>query len=192
MIQYISAKLSTFIFRCICWQRQGVYSWGIIKWGWRSLAGLVYIVVFLFLSLQSEVVKLTEEHQSLSELVSQLEAQLGVVRLQLQEEAHNCRLLMDFPFLKQTSDDYSTHIASLSGRESQKQISANTVRILLLEEQNSELRQRTVAATQMAREKQMRRFQVCVHVCGDWLMKWSLLALVLASLLLMKVHFCYT
>ncbi len=52
---------------------------------------------------------------------------------------------MDYPFVKQTRTDYVEHIQSLSTRDSQKQISANTVRILLLEEQNSELRERSVA-----------------------------------------------
>ena len=49
---------------------------------------------------------------------------------------------MDYPFVKQTSEGYVRHIRSLSARDSQRQISANTVRILLLEEQNSELRER--------------------------------------------------
>ena len=52
------------------------------------------------------------------------------------------RLLMDYPFVRQTSESYVQHIRSLSARDSQRQISANTVRILLLEEQNSELRER--------------------------------------------------
>ncbi len=52
---------------------------------------------------------------------------------------------MDYPFVKQTSPGYTDHIKSLSAKESQKHISANTVRILLLEEQNSELRGKSVA-----------------------------------------------
>ena len=48
--------------------------------------------------------------------------------------------------MKQTDENYSTHITSLSSRESGRQISANTIRILLLEEQNSELRQKVVEA----------------------------------------------
>ena len=58
------------------------------------------------------------------------------------------RLLMDYPFIKQVSGDYLTHIASLTGRDSERQVAANTVRILLLEEQNTELREKTVPQTQ--------------------------------------------
>ena len=53
------------------------------------------------------------------------------------------RLLMDYPFVKQVSGDYLAHISSLTSRDSERQISANTVRILLLEEQNTELRGKT-------------------------------------------------
>ena len=53
---------------------------------------------------------------------------------------------MDYPFIKQTNENYSTRITSLLSKESGRQISANTIRILLLEEQNSELRQKAVEA----------------------------------------------
>ena len=49
---------------------------------------------------------------------------------------------MDYPFIKQVSGDYHSHVASLTSEDSQKQVSANTIRILLLEEQNSELREK--------------------------------------------------
>lgn len=46
--------------------------------------------------------------------------------------------------MKQTEEKYTNHLASLvQGRQSRKQISANTIRILLLEEQNNELRKKT-------------------------------------------------
>lgn len=54
---------------------------------------------------------------------------------------------MDYPFVKQTAQNYTFHIDSLSGKESKKQISANTVRILLLEEQNTELRQKNLPSS---------------------------------------------
>ena len=60
----------------------------------------------------------------------------------IQQSLSPLRLLMDYPFVRQTSEGYVQHIWSLSARDSQRQISANTVRILLLEEQNSELRER--------------------------------------------------
>ena len=62
------------------------------------------------------------------------------------------RLLMDYPFLKQTGSDYRAHIASLSRRDSEKQISANTVRILLLEEQNIELREKAIISRSQSDE----------------------------------------
>ena len=51
---------------------------------------------------------------------------------------------MDYPFIKQVSGDYHSHIASLTRQDSEKQVSANTIRILLLEEQNSELREKRI------------------------------------------------
>ena len=62
---------------------------------------------------------------------------------------------MDYPFVKQTSEDYPTHISLLktSVASSQKQISANTIRILLLEEQNTDLRQTIVKGAQEVKRK---------------------------------------
>ena len=82
----------------------------------------------------------------------------------LKQAVFGVRLLMDYPFVKQTSADYATHIASLSNKESQKQVSANTVRILLLEEQNSELRERLIAMAREHRHSQPHgRIQVHTH-----------------------------
>ena len=51
---------------------------------------------------------------------------------------------MDFPFVEQTSATYNDHVTSLvKNQKSRKQITANTIRILLLEEQNNELRHTT-------------------------------------------------
>ncbi len=51
---------------------------------------------------------------------------------------------MDYPFVKQMEENYTDHVSSLvQNRQSRKQISANTIRILLLEEQNNELRKKT-------------------------------------------------
>lgn len=52
---------------------------------------------------------------------------------------------MDYPFVKQTRERYTNHVTSLiRSQQSQRQISANTIRILLLEEQNNELRHKTM------------------------------------------------
>lgn len=54
---------------------------------------------------------------------------------------------MDYPFIKQTGENYDTHIASvIQNRQSRRQITANTVRIMMLEEQNNELRHKTTAS----------------------------------------------
>lgn len=60
---------------------------------------------------------------------------------------------MDYPFVKQSSESYSDHVASLTRqRESRKQITANTIRILLLEEQNNELRHTAVTEAKELKE----------------------------------------
>ena len=77
---------------------------------------------------------------------------------------------MDYPFVKQVSGNYRAHISSLTRRDSEKQILANTVRILLLEEQNTELREKTatiILHTQQASEGHP--YQV-----GYWHYDWNL------------------
>lgn len=71
----------------------------------------------------------------------------------------SCRLLMDYPFIKQVSGNYRAHISSLTGRDSERQISANTVRILLLEEQNTELREKNIIPKTQSSEGPP--YQVC-------------------------------
>ena len=85
--------------------------------------------------------------------VSELEREVGEVGQHLQEEKQRCRLLMDYPFVKQTT-------GGSGGIPSQKQISANTIRILLLEEQNHELRERAVQSAQTLRLEKGDIFQV--------------------------------
>ena len=68
------------------------------------------------------------------------------------------RLLMDYPYIKQVSGDYRAHISSLTSRDSERQISANTVRILLLEEQNTELREK--ATVPQLQSSEGRSYQV--------------------------------
>ena len=96
--------------------------------------------------------------------VSELEREVGEVGQHLQEEKQRCRLLMDYPFVKQTT-------GGSGGIPSQKQISANTIRILLLEEQNHELRERAVQSAQTLRLEKGDIFQVGIvgvafrHAC---------------------------
>lgn len=72
--------------------------------------------------------KLTLEDQSLK-----LKQELSDVQIQLKEEIKKTHLLMDYPL---------TDTSILTDKQSRQYINANTVRIQLLEEQNSELRQR--------------------------------------------------
>lgn len=71
---------------------------------------------------------------------------------------------MDYPFVKQTSAGYIDHVQSLSTKESQKQVSANTVRILLLEEQNSELREKSVVELRDSRTASATQVSVIMSV----------------------------
>lgn len=73
--------------------------------------------------------KLTLEDQSLK-----LKQELSDVQIQLKEEIKKTHLLMDYPF----TEDSST----LTSTQFRHYINANTVRIQLMEEQSSELRQR--------------------------------------------------
>ena len=70
----------------------------------------------------------------------------------------NSRLLMGFPFINQTDEAYADYIVSLIYKKlSHKQITANSIRIYLLEEQNNELRYLNL------REAVRNRGHVCSH-----------------------------
>lgn len=63
---------------------------------------------------------------------------------------------MDYPFVKQSSEAYSDHVTSLTESQvSRKQITANTIRILLLEEQNTELRHTSVREARELKERHL-------------------------------------
>ena len=106
---------------------------------------------------------LTREHQELLAAVSHLESQVAGAKSLLERERKNCKLLMDCPFvdpLKKESWE-QLHSASVSDpKATRKQISANTVRILMLEEQNSELRSLSVRPGQ----RQTEQFEVTKHL----------------------------
>lgn len=56
--------------------------------------------------------------------------------------------------MKQSSEAYDDHVTSLTeNKESRKQITANTIRILLLEEQNNELRHTSVRQARELKER---------------------------------------
>lgn len=61
---------------------------------------------------------------------------------------HDDRLLMDYPYnVKQTEG----HV--IQRQQSRRQISANTIRILLLEEQNNELRNSTIREVRKIKQR---------------------------------------
>ena len=85
-------------------------------------------------------------------MVASLKQELEGAKQEAEREKTNARLLMDYPFVKQTTEGYAEHIKSLTNSgESHRQITANTVRILLLEEQNCELREGVVPVMEAAK-----------------------------------------
>ena len=116
---------------------------------------LVYTIL-----IQSNSAAAAKEQQCLREELTHLELQLASLSSELEAEKQKCRLLVDYP------DNCSTR--ALSGCESQKHISANTIRILLLEEQNSELREvmlRHARQTHGKRKTEVSGLHVHVHAC---------------------------
>ena len=92
--------------------------------------------------MQSKSLASAKEMQSFRDELEVLESKVASLSLQLKEEKEKCQLLVDYPSLPHSSDSNGqSKRHTLSAQESQKQISANTIRILLLEEQNSELRE---------------------------------------------------
>ena len=69
---------------------------------------------------------------------AELTAKLQQVQKDFLEAETKCRLLMDYPSLKPFGS--RDHIRELSENDAQHHLSANTVRILLLEEQNKDIR----------------------------------------------------
>ena len=89
-------------------------------------------------AMETQYSELTECRQVCSDLESKLTASAAA----LSEEQARCQLLMDYPSLSQSHD-----AAALSSVEARQHMRANTVRIMLLEEQNGCLRSRMVMAT---------------------------------------------
>ena len=79
-----------------------------------------------------------------------LERHLTTLQYKLEEERHNTQLLMDYPYT-------DPHLLKRS--ESKHYINANTVRIMMLEEQNTVLRQQYI--TDENEECRETYFEVC-------------------------------
>ncbi|KAI6657446.1 coiled-coil domain-containing protein [Oopsacas minuta] len=83
------------------------------------------------------ITKLQDSDSSYSELVDSLKDKLSNARDKLETADERCRLLMRFSDPTDTSDPSQT----------QDLISANSIKILLIEEQNSKLRQQSLACS---------------------------------------------
>ena len=93
----------------------------------------MFVFCLCVFRLQEKSVESVRDQQKLSEELMDLELRLASLTAQLEKERENCRLLVTHP-----------ENSSGSGRDLQRHVSANTVRILLLEEQNTEMRETLV------------------------------------------------
>ena len=78
--------------------------------------------------------------KSLQLTVEALGNQLEDIKIELEQEKEKCLLLMDYPSLNGADPNYWEYIGSLDYYQSQNHLSANTIRIMLLEDQNKDLR----------------------------------------------------
>ena len=72
--------------------------------------------------------------------VEALGNQLEDIKIELEQEKEKSLLLMDYPSLNVADPNYMEYLKSLDYFESQNHLSANMIRIMLLEDQNKDLR----------------------------------------------------
>lgn len=95
--------------------------------------------------MQSEKSLLLSQCSQLQRDLAESKEKLRVAEERAKREENNCQLLMDTPFLGGSETEHDGYLKSLNMRQSQRLIGANTVRIMLLEKQNSELRNHVTA-----------------------------------------------
>ena len=78
--------------------------------------------------------------KSLQLTVEALGNQLEDIKMELEQEKEKCLLLMDYPSLNGADPNYLEYLNSLDYFELQNHLSANMIRIMLLEDQNKDLR----------------------------------------------------
>jgi len=78
--------------------------------------------------------------KSLQLTIEALGNQLEDIKIELEQEKEKCFLLMDYPSLNGADPNYMEYLESLDYLESQNHLSANMIRIMLLEDQNKDLR----------------------------------------------------
>lgn len=105
------------------------------------------------------------EQQQLSRVVSTLEERVRELKSQLEAEKERCRLLMEYPYIKPSTS--KGKMGDMTQLESQRQVSANTIRILLLEEQNADLRQQQVVMVMKEADPSSSHHQSTVRPCAE-------------------------
>ena len=85
--------------------------------------------------------------KSLQLTVEALGNQLEDIKIELEQEKEKCLLLMDYPSLNGADPKYMEYLNSLDYFELQNHLSANMIRIMLLEDQNKDLRKIAVQDT---------------------------------------------
>ena len=78
--------------------------------------------------------------KSLQLTVEALGNQMEDIKVELEQEKEQCLLLMDYPSLNGADPNYMEYLNSLDYFEMQNHLSANMIRIMLLEDQNKDLR----------------------------------------------------
>ena len=101
---------------------------------------------------QEKSVASAREQERLCEELLDLELRLTSLSAELEKERENCRLLVTHP-----------ENGSSSGRDLHKHITANTIRILLLEEQNTEMREAIVEKARQTTNGENRKKEVSIE-----------------------------
>ena len=78
--------------------------------------------------------------KSLQLTIEALGNQLEDLKIELDQEKEKCFLLMDYPSLNGADPNYMDYLNSMNFFETQNHLSANMIRIMLLEDQNKDLR----------------------------------------------------
>ena len=78
--------------------------------------------------------------KSLQLTVEALGNQMEDIKVELEQEKEKCLLLMNYPSLNGADPNYMEYLNSLDYFEMQNHLSANMIRIMLLEDQNKDLR----------------------------------------------------
>ena len=120
---------------------------------------------------QSEKSLLLSQCSQLQQDLAESKEKLRVTEERVKREENNCQLLMDAPFLGGSETEHDGYLKSLNVRQSQRLISSNIVRIMLLEKQNSKLRNHVTANSSRSScsSSSSQRNEVCSPVSVQWI-----------------------